>query len=126
VAVPLRGKSSSNGTSLANGVASGQFKEAPMDRRDFLCVGAGRWLPVVGGAAEWAEKGALLTFGPDLADMHRRTARFVVKVFRGAKPADLPVEQPTKFELSIYLKPAKALSLTVPPSLLLRADRLIQ
>ena len=75
-----------------------------MDRRDSLCVGAGRRLPVGAGAAEWAEKGALLTFGPDLADMYRRTARFVVKVFRGAKPADLPVEQASKFEVAINFK----------------------
>ena len=67
-----------------------------------------------------------MTFGPDLVDIYRRSARFVVKVFQGAKPADLPVEQATKFEIVINLKTAKALGLTTPPSLLQRADQVIE
>jgi putative tryptophan/tyrosine transport system substrate-binding protein len=82
-------------------------------------------LPVVTAAREWTQIGGLISYGPDLRDGFRRSAMYVVKILRGANPADLPVEQPTKFELVINMKTAKALGLTIPQSVLLRADQVI-
>jgi putative tryptophan/tyrosine transport system substrate-binding protein len=83
-------------------------------------------LPAASSLREFAEAGLLLTYGVDLSDLFRRSAIFVDKIFKGAKPADLPVEQPTKFELVINLKTAKALGVEVPTSLLQRADEVIE
>ena len=83
-------------------------------------------LPAISAVREYAEAGLLLTYGPELADLFRRSAVFVDKIFKGAKPADLPVEQPIKFELVVNLKTAKALGLTLPPTLLSRADEVIE
>jgi putative ABC transport system substrate-binding protein len=83
-------------------------------------------LPAASLQREYAEAGFLLTYGADVRDLFRRAAAFVDKIFKGAKPADLPVEQPTKFELVINLKTAKALGVEVPTSLLQRADEVIE
>jgi len=83
-------------------------------------------LPTIYGYREYVDAGGLLSYGPNFADLFRRAADYVDKILRGAKPADLPVEQPTKFDLVINLKTAKALGLTVPPSLLSLADDVIE
>jgi putative ABC transport system substrate-binding protein len=93
-------------------------------RINTLALGAR--LPTMHGFRELVEAGGLMSYGPDFPDLFRRTAEFVDKILRGAKPADIPVEQPTKFDLIINLTTAKALSLTVPPLLLARADDVIE
>jgi len=83
-------------------------------------------LPAMYGFRQYAEAGGLMAFGTSLADLSRRAATYVDKILKGAKPADLPVEQPTQFEPVINAKTAKALKLTIPPSVLLRADQVIE
>ena len=83
-------------------------------------------LPMISELKAFAEAGGLMTYGPSLPDLLRRSAVYVDKILKGAKPAELPVEQPMKFELVINLKTAQTLGLTIPPTLLFQADEVIQ
>jgi len=120
----------------------GAFQSATRPRADALMVVSSRFMnvnrsrilefvskeriPLVTGWGPWVRAGGLLSYGPDLDALMKRAASFVDKILKGAKPADLPIELPTKFELVINLKTAKALGLTIPPSLLARADQVIE
>jgi putative tryptophan/tyrosine transport system substrate-binding protein len=95
-------------------------------RTRLVALAAQHRLPAVFDAREFAEVGGLMTYGPSVPDSYRRAAVYVDKILKGTKPADLTVEQPVKFELVINLKTAKALGITMPPSLLLLADEVIQ
>jgi putative ABC transport system substrate-binding protein len=97
-----------------------------VNRKQIADFGLKARLPVIAGWREHAEAGALLSYGPSRRDVSRRLASFVDRILKGEKPADLPVERPTKFELAVNLKTAKALGLTIPPSLLLQADDVIE
>src|SRR5262245_45978501 len=83
-------------------------------------------LPAMYGGPEVVDAGGLMSYAPNYIDQYRRTAIYVDKILKGAKPADLPVEQPTKFEFVVNLKAAKQIGLTIPPNVLARADRVIR
>jgi hypothetical protein len=83
-------------------------------------------VPTIGWMGDIADAGALISYGADTPDLFRKAATYIDKILKGASPADLPIEQPTKFEFIINLKTAKALGLTIPPALLIRANKLIE
>jgi putative ABC transport system substrate-binding protein len=104
---------------LADGIFGNQHKQIAV-------LAAKTRLPSASALREYAEAGGLIVYGPNFLDLERRAATFVDKILKGAKPGDLPVEQPTKFELVVNLKTAKTLGLTIPQSVLGRADEVIQ
>ena len=113
-----------NGRAEALYVSNDPLIVTNVNRINTLAVGAR--LPTIHNSREFIESGGLMSYGPNYPDLFRRAADFVDKILRGAKPADLPVEQPTKFDFVINLTTAKALGLTIPPSLLARADEVIE
>jgi putative ABC transport system substrate-binding protein len=96
------------------------------ERQRIVRLAATYRLPAMYEHRDFADAGGLLSYGPDILSLNRRAATYVDKILKGAKPADLPVEQPTKFELVINLKTAKALGLTIPQSVLGRADQVVE
>ena len=113
-----------NGRAEALYVSSDALVNANRIRINILAVGAR--LPTMHGSGDYVEAGGLMSYGVNFPDQFRRTADYVDKILRGAKPGDIPVEQPTKFDLIINLTTAKALGLTIPESFLLRADEVIE
>jgi len=110
----------------ANGIVVATDPVILGPRSEVVLLAARNRLPAVYGLREFPEVGGFMSYGPNVADQFRRAAVYVDKILKGAKPGDLPVEQATKFELVINLKTAKALGLTIPPSLLGRADQVIE
>jgi putative ABC transport system substrate-binding protein len=95
-------------------------------RKQIVGIAVKGRLPVIFFTADYVDDEGLMSYAPDLADLFRRAATYVDKILKGAKPADLPVEQPTRFEFVINLKAAKQIGLTIPPNVLARADRVIK
>jgi putative ABC transport system substrate-binding protein len=96
------------------------------NRTRIIALAAKYRLPAVYGYREFPDGGGLMSYGPSRYDMYRRAATYVDKILKGAKPADLPVEQPMKFEMVINMQTAKSLGLTIPQTVLIRADQVIQ
>ena len=101
-------------------------KIAGVNLQRLVDIAAKYRLPAIYGMGPWVRAGGLMSYGPNEADVGRRIATYVDKILKGAKPGDLPVEQPTKFDLVINLKTAQALGLTIPPTLLMLADEVIR
>jgi ABC-type uncharacterized transport system substrate-binding protein len=95
-------------------------------RRPIFDLATKNRFPAIYSTKEYAEAGGLMSYGANFPDLYRRAATYVDKILKGTKPADLPVEQPTKFEFVVNLKAAKQIGLTVPPNVLARADRVIR
>jgi putative tryptophan/tyrosine transport system substrate-binding protein len=110
----------------ADGVLVLQTPLLTSHRTQVVDLAAKNRLPAIYATAEWVEDGGLMTYGVSITEMSRRAATYVDKILKGAKPADLPVEQPTKFEFVINLKAAKQIGLTIPPNVMVRADRVIK
>jgi putative ABC transport system substrate-binding protein len=116
-------------TAKKAGAGAVMLVESPrtvVNRTRIAQLGLKHRLPVMSQFSRLVEVGGLMSYGPDLSDLFGRAAFYVDKILKGAKPADLPIEQPTKYELVINLKTAKALGLIIPPSLLQRADQVIE
>ena len=105
-------------------VVSSRLTAQHLDR--IVTFAAEHRLPLAGGWGDWAQQGGLLSYGPNVDDMIGRAVAYVDRILKGAKPADLPVQQPSKFELVINMKAAKALDLDVPATLLASADEVIE
>jgi putative ABC transport system substrate-binding protein len=99
---------------------------SPDERKKFMTLAGKRRLPVVAQGSDDAQAGAFLSYGQEVSAQYRRVATYVDKFLKGAKPADLPVAQPTNFELVINLKAARQIGVTIPPTVLARADRVIR
>jgi len=129
--IPVRGPAEFEGAfaTMTKGVGALFVGDNPVyliHRNRLLALAAKHRLPTLFGLREFVPAGGLISYGPSLADVFRRAAGYVDKIRKGAQPADLPVDQPAKFDLVINLKTAKALGLTIPPSLLQPADEVIQ
>ena len=114
------------GRERADGVLVGQDGLLQANRKLIAELAANHRLPAIYVSMDFIDAGGLIAYGPSYPDLYRRAARYVDKILKGAKPGDLPIEQPTKLDLVINLKAAKALGLAIPQSLLLRADEVIQ
>jgi putative tryptophan/tyrosine transport system substrate-binding protein len=99
---------------------------ATSQRAQITDLAAKNRLPAMYPQSDYMDAGGLMFYGPSITDLYRRAATYVDKILKGAKPADLPVEQPTKFEFIINLKAAKQIGLTIPPNVLARADKVIK
>ncbi len=97
-----------------------------LQRKQIAALAVKSRLPAIYHAPEYVEDGGLMSYGVSVTDLYRRAATYVDKILKGAKPSDLPVEQPKKFEFVINLKAAKQIGLTIPPNVLVRADRVIK
>ena len=95
-------------------------------RKEIVALAIKSRLPAIYYAAEWMEAGGLMSYATSITDLYRRAAMYVDKILKGTKPADIPVEQPKKFEFIINLKAAKQIGLTIPPNVLVRADKVIK